>query len=183
MGAAKEYIGQVINEMFIVKKEAATKRFLPSIKNMKIVSCRETDESIVCTHVTLTFRIIIHSRFCNCNEIHLIATWLGATCPFSWFFNHSKNAKMSLKKADEKNAIVKLGGSGYGVWLSAKYKISSLIITSSTLWMIFYFEHTFKRFFTQHLRYDLMSIFMCNCNNVNNPVGVARRLLSPHWFR
>lgn len=74
MGAAKEYIGQVINEMFIVKKEAATKRFLPSIKNMKIVSCRETDESIVCTHVTLTFRIIIHSRFCNCNEIHLIAT-------------------------------------------------------------------------------------------------------------
>lgn len=47
MGAAKEYIGQVINEMFIVKKEAATKRFLPSIKNMKIVSCRETDESII----------------------------------------------------------------------------------------------------------------------------------------
>ena len=38
MGAAKEYIGQVINEMF-VKKEATTKRFLPSIKNMKIVSC------------------------------------------------------------------------------------------------------------------------------------------------
>lgn len=38
MGAAKEYIGQVINEMLIVKKEAPTKRILPSIKNMKIVS-------------------------------------------------------------------------------------------------------------------------------------------------
>lgn len=38
LGAAKEYIGQVINEMLVVKKEAATKRFLPSIKHMKIVS-------------------------------------------------------------------------------------------------------------------------------------------------
>lgn len=36
-GAAKEYLGQVINEMFI-KKESNTKRILPSIKNMKIVS-------------------------------------------------------------------------------------------------------------------------------------------------
>lgn len=38
MGAAKEYIGQVINEMLIVKKEAPNKRVLPSIQNMKIVS-------------------------------------------------------------------------------------------------------------------------------------------------
>jgi calpain, invertebrate len=37
MGAAKEFIGQAINEMFI-KKEATTKRVLPSIANMKIVS-------------------------------------------------------------------------------------------------------------------------------------------------
>uniref|UniRef100_A0A182YCB5 Calpain n=1 Tax=Anopheles stephensi TaxID=30069 RepID=A0A182YCB5_ANOST len=35
--AATEYIGSVINEMF-VKKESDTKRFLPSIKNMKVVS-------------------------------------------------------------------------------------------------------------------------------------------------
>uniref|UniRef100_A0A182K7Q0 Calpain catalytic domain-containing protein n=1 Tax=Anopheles christyi TaxID=43041 RepID=A0A182K7Q0_9DIPT len=34
--AATEYIGSVINEMF-VKKETDTKRFLPSIKNMKVV--------------------------------------------------------------------------------------------------------------------------------------------------
>lgn len=37
MGAAKEFIGQAINEMFI-KKEAPNKRVLPSISNMKIVS-------------------------------------------------------------------------------------------------------------------------------------------------
>jgi hypothetical protein len=37
MGAAKEFIGQAINEMFI-KKEAPSKRVLPSIQNMKIVS-------------------------------------------------------------------------------------------------------------------------------------------------
>lgn len=36
-GAAKEYIGQVINEMFI-KKESTNKRILPSIQKMKIVS-------------------------------------------------------------------------------------------------------------------------------------------------
>ncbi|GAB0096120.1 hypothetical protein DMENIID0001_115900 [Sergentomyia squamirostris] len=34
-GAAKEYLGQAINEIF-VKKEAETKRILPSIKNMKV---------------------------------------------------------------------------------------------------------------------------------------------------
>ncbi|XP_053670171.1 calpain-A-like [Anopheles nili] len=34
--AATEYIGNVINEMF-VKKESDTKRFLPSIKNMKVL--------------------------------------------------------------------------------------------------------------------------------------------------
>lgn len=39
MGAAKEYIGQAINEMFI-KKEAPSKRVLPSIQNMKIVGER-----------------------------------------------------------------------------------------------------------------------------------------------
>ncbi|XP_070491608.1 calpain-A isoform X2 [Chironomus tepperi] len=39
MGAAKEYIGQAINEMFI-KKEAPSKRVLPSISNMKIVGER-----------------------------------------------------------------------------------------------------------------------------------------------
>lgn len=38
MGAAKEYLGKAIQEMFIVKKDAEVKRFLPSIKNMKIVS-------------------------------------------------------------------------------------------------------------------------------------------------
>lgn len=37
MGAAKEYLGSIVNEMF-VKKESNVKRFLPSIKNMKIVS-------------------------------------------------------------------------------------------------------------------------------------------------
>lgn len=35
--AAKDVVGNVINEMFI-KKEAETKRFLPSIKNMRVVS-------------------------------------------------------------------------------------------------------------------------------------------------
>lgn len=48
MGAAKEFIGQAINEMFIVKKEAPSKRVLPSIQNMKIVSffdaCSFTNE-------------------------------------------------------------------------------------------------------------------------------------------
>lgn len=39
MGAAKEFIGQAINEMFVIKKEAPSKRVLPSIQNMKIVSC------------------------------------------------------------------------------------------------------------------------------------------------
>uniref|UniRef100_A0A182U6E6 Calpain catalytic domain-containing protein n=1 Tax=Anopheles melas TaxID=34690 RepID=A0A182U6E6_9DIPT len=38
--AATEYIGSVINEMF-VKKETDTKRFLPSIKNMKVVISRQ----------------------------------------------------------------------------------------------------------------------------------------------
>lgn len=37
MGAAKEVVGSVINEIF-VKKEAETKRILPSIKNMRVVS-------------------------------------------------------------------------------------------------------------------------------------------------
>lgn len=37
MGAAKEVVGSVINEIFI-KKEADTKRVLPSIKNMRVVS-------------------------------------------------------------------------------------------------------------------------------------------------
>ncbi|XP_053659126.1 calpain-A-like [Anopheles marshallii] len=37
--AATEYIGSVINEMF-VKKESDTKRFLPSIKNMKVLNER-----------------------------------------------------------------------------------------------------------------------------------------------
>ncbi|CAH1722868.1 unnamed protein product [Chironomus riparius] len=40
MGAAKEYIGQAINEMFVIKKEAPSKRVLPSIQNMKIVGER-----------------------------------------------------------------------------------------------------------------------------------------------
>lgn len=35
--AAKDVVGNVINEIFI-KKEAETKRFLPSIKNMRVVS-------------------------------------------------------------------------------------------------------------------------------------------------
>ncbi|XP_061391842.1 calpain-A isoform X3 [Musca vetustissima] len=39
MGAAKEVMGSVINEIFI-KKEAETKRILPSIKNMRVVSKR-----------------------------------------------------------------------------------------------------------------------------------------------
>lgn len=37
MGAAKDVVGSVINEIFI-KKEADTKRVLPSIKNMRVVS-------------------------------------------------------------------------------------------------------------------------------------------------
>jgi len=37
VGAAKEYIGNAINEIF-VKKEADTKRLLPSIRNMRVVS-------------------------------------------------------------------------------------------------------------------------------------------------
>lgn len=36
MGAAKDVMGSVINEIFI-KKEAETKRILPSIKNMRVV--------------------------------------------------------------------------------------------------------------------------------------------------
>ncbi|XP_046809455.1 calpain-A isoform X2 [Lucilia cuprina] len=39
MGAAKEVMGSVINEIFI-KKEAETKRILPSIKNMKVLGER-----------------------------------------------------------------------------------------------------------------------------------------------
>lgn len=39
MGAAKDIVGSVINEVFI-KKEAETKRVLPSIKNMRVVSYR-----------------------------------------------------------------------------------------------------------------------------------------------
>lgn len=35
--AAKDVVGNVINEIF-VKKESETKRFLPSIKNMRVVS-------------------------------------------------------------------------------------------------------------------------------------------------
>lgn len=35
--AAKDVIGQAINEIF-VKKEAETKRVLPSIRHMKVVS-------------------------------------------------------------------------------------------------------------------------------------------------
>lgn len=38
MGAAKEYIGKAIQEMLIVKKQTDTKRVLPSIEKMKIVS-------------------------------------------------------------------------------------------------------------------------------------------------
>lgn len=37
MGAAKEFLGNAIQEMFI-KKQSDVKRVLPSIKNMKIVS-------------------------------------------------------------------------------------------------------------------------------------------------
>lgn len=37
VGAAKEVVGSVINEIFI-KKESDTKRVLPSIKNMRVVS-------------------------------------------------------------------------------------------------------------------------------------------------
>jgi calpain, invertebrate len=37
MSAAKDFIGNAINEIF-VKKESDTKRILPSIKNMKVVS-------------------------------------------------------------------------------------------------------------------------------------------------
>lgn len=36
MGAAKDVMGSVINEIFI-KKESETKRVLPSIKNMRVV--------------------------------------------------------------------------------------------------------------------------------------------------
>jgi hypothetical protein len=39
MGAAKEFLGNAIQEMF-VKKQSDVKRILPSIKNMKVVSVR-----------------------------------------------------------------------------------------------------------------------------------------------
>lgn len=39
--AAKDVVGNVINEIFI-KKETETKRFLPSIKNMRVVSIHLT---------------------------------------------------------------------------------------------------------------------------------------------
>lgn len=38
MGAAKEFIGNAIQEMFVVKKHSDAKRILPSIQHMKIVS-------------------------------------------------------------------------------------------------------------------------------------------------
>uniref|UniRef100_A0A182N3N7 Calpain catalytic domain-containing protein n=1 Tax=Anopheles dirus TaxID=7168 RepID=A0A182N3N7_9DIPT len=41
--AATDYIGSVINEMF-VKKESDTKRFLPSIKNMKVLNERSSGQ-------------------------------------------------------------------------------------------------------------------------------------------
>jgi hypothetical protein len=38
MGAAKEFIGNAIQEMLVTKKTSDTKRVLPSIQKMKIVS-------------------------------------------------------------------------------------------------------------------------------------------------
>lgn len=38
MNAAAGYIGNAIQEMLVVKKEAAVPRILPSISNMKVVS-------------------------------------------------------------------------------------------------------------------------------------------------
>lgn len=53
MGAAKEFLGNAIQEMFI-KKHSDVKRVLPSIKNMKIVSFLfdppTTTESVSATH-------------------------------------------------------------------------------------------------------------------------------------
>jgi hypothetical protein len=38
VGAAKEFIGQIINETFIKKEAREGKKILPSIQNMKVVS-------------------------------------------------------------------------------------------------------------------------------------------------
>ncbi len=38
MNAAAGYIGNAIQELMVVKKEAAQPRILPSISNMKVVS-------------------------------------------------------------------------------------------------------------------------------------------------
>ena len=38
MGAAKDVVGNVINEIFVKKEATGEKRILPSIKNMKVVS-------------------------------------------------------------------------------------------------------------------------------------------------
>lgn len=48
MGAAKDVVGSVINEIFI-KKEADTKRVLPSIKNMRVVSDQKEIPIIIIT--------------------------------------------------------------------------------------------------------------------------------------
>lgn len=43
MNAAGEYIGNAIQEMLVVKKEAEHPRVLPSLQHMKIVSNLEYD--------------------------------------------------------------------------------------------------------------------------------------------
>uniref|UniRef100_A0A453Z3Q7 Calpain n=1 Tax=Anopheles quadriannulatus TaxID=34691 RepID=A0A453Z3Q7_ANOQN len=58
--AATEYIGSVINEMF-VKKETDTKRFLPSIKNMKVRGTTTT--------TTTTLQSVVEGRILNVAEV------------------------------------------------------------------------------------------------------------------
>lgn len=57
MGAAKDVMGSVINEIFI-KKEAETKRILPSIKNMKVVSYNKIPLSFISYIHILIFNLI-----------------------------------------------------------------------------------------------------------------------------
>lgn len=60
MGAAKEFLGNAIQEMF-VKKTADVARVLPSIKNMKIVSFH-FDPTSMTEPICLRPRIMFHTE-------------------------------------------------------------------------------------------------------------------------
>lgn len=58
MNAAGQYIGNAIQEMMVVKKEAAVPRILPSISHMKVVS-----------KISGLAYILINIWYLNLNEI------------------------------------------------------------------------------------------------------------------